>query len=96
MTKVLLKNGPCDPRDIEMNVTDDATLVRVRPLPFGVQDVYAVVDRFVDDETLTHATGEYLYTEGPRPQVDAYRKKLVSIGTGRAFLVKRKREMRAQ
>lgn len=94
-TKVRLLNGPCDPRDVEMNVTTDAEALRVRPAPFQVYDVYAVVDRFIDHDALTHATGEYLYTEGARPQVDAYRKKLVQLGTGRAFLVKRKREMRA-
>lgn len=95
MTKVLLRNGPCDPREVEMNVTNDATAVRVRPMPFTCYDVYAVVDRFIDDGVVTHATGEYMYTSEPRSQRDAYRRRLLQFGTGSVFKMKTKREMHA-
>jgi len=86
---MLLKGGPCDPRRVTMTVTPDADAVFVRPEPFDCEDVYAVMDKFVDGDTVTAATGAYLYTRGPRRQVDAYRKALLRLGTGRAFALKR-------
>lgn len=91
LTDVLLKNGPCDPRRVDMTVTPDADAVFIRPEPFECHDVYAVVDKFVEDGAVLVATGEYLHTSGPRKQVDAYRKALLRLGTGRAFKVKREK-----
>lgn len=91
MTKVLLKGGPCDPRNVEMVVTLDAETIGIRPMPFTCYDVYAVTERFNDFGELTHATGQYLYTDGPRKQVDDYRRAVLRLGTGRAFAVKRKK-----
>lgn len=89
-TSVKLLNGPCDPRVVAMPVAVDAQALWVRPMPFQVHDVYAVTDTFIEHEQVTHATGEYLYSEGPRPQLNAYRKALTRIGAGRAFKVKPK------
>lgn len=91
MSKVRLLNGPCDPRDVEMPVSLDAQSLSVRPMPFDVHDVYVVTDTFIEHEAVAHATGEYVYTEGKRPQLNAYRTALVKIGAGRAFKVKPKR-----
>lgn len=88
MAEVLLKGGPCDPRTITMSVTVDAQHVSIRPMPFDCHDVYAITDRFVEHDQVTHATGEYLYTSGPRVQREKYRKTLLRLGTGRAFAVK--------
>ena len=88
MATVLLRNGPCDPRTVEMIVTPDADALTIRPVPFACQDVYAVVDRFTEHDEVTHATGEYLYTLGARQDRDRYRRALGRIGAGRAFLVK--------
>lgn len=96
MTKVKLLNGPCDPRDVEMLVSLDAQTLSVRPMPFLIDDIYVVTDRFVDGETLSHVTAEYLHTVGPRPQVEKYRKEIARVGSGRAFRVKRAREGRIQ
>lgn len=90
MTKIKLLNGPCDPRDVEMSVTTDADAVFVRQMPFEVQDVYLVIDKFVEDGAVVLATGEYSHTTGTRQQLNAYRKALARIGAGRAFAMKRK------
>lgn len=84
-----LVNGPCDPRAIEMVVTADAETVAIRPMPFECRDVYKVTDRFIEDGTVTAATGTYWYTEGPRRAIDQYRRTLARLGTSRAFAVKR-------
>lgn len=89
MTAMKLLNGPCDPRAIDMVVTADAASVGIRPMPYTCYDVYRVTDRFVDDGDVIAATGEYLYTDGPRLQIDMYRKTLARLGTSRAFRVKR-------
>lgn len=89
MTAMKLLNGPCDPRAVDMLVTAEAETVSIRPIPFECRDIYKVVDRFVDDGTVTAATGTYWYTEGPRKQIDAYRRALARLGTSRAFAVKR-------
>lgn len=86
-----LVNGPCDPREIDMHVSADADAVFVRPIPFDVQDVYAVTDRFMDNTHVTVATGEYLHTTGTRKNIDAYRQQLGRLGMWRAFKVKRER-----
>lgn len=93
MTKIRLLNGPCDPREIEMTVTVDADAVFVRPVPFDCQDVYAVTDKFIEDNQVTVATGEYLHTIGARKQTDAYRRQLARISSARAFLVKREKQV---
>lgn len=90
MTKIQLKNGPCDPREVEMSVTPDADAVFVRQMPFDVRDVYLVVDKFVEDGSVVIAVGEYSHTEGTRTQVNAYRQALTRIGAGRAFAIKRR------
>lgn len=89
MTAMKLLNGPCDPRAIDMVVTADAKLVSIRPMPFECHDVYTVTDRFVEDGKVIAATGEYLYTDGARKHLDAYRRALVRLGTSRAFRVKK-------
>ena len=89
MAKVRLLNGPCDPREVEMPVAVDADAVLVRPVPFHCSDVYAVMDRFIDNDIVYVATCEYLHTDGARRQTDAYRKALLKIGAGRAFRLKR-------
>ncbi len=93
MTTMRLLGGPCDPRDVTMTVTADAAHVSIRPMPFACQDVYAITSRSMDDESgsVELADGQYLYTDGPRRDVDAYRRTLLRLGTGRAFLLKRKR-----
>lgn len=93
MSKVRLLHGPCDPRDVEMPVSVDAESLSVRPMPFDVQDVYVVTDTFIEHEMVAHATGEYVYTDGTRPQLNAYRKELTKVGAGRAFKVKPKRRV---
>jgi hypothetical protein len=89
MADVLLLKGPCDPRRVSMIVTVDATEVSVRPLPFECHDVYGVVDRRVEGETVIEATAEYLHTDGPRMQIRAYRNAVARLGD-RAFKVKRR------
>jgi hypothetical protein len=89
MADVLLLKGPCDPRRADMVVTVDATEVSIRPEPFDWHDVYRVVDRRVDGDTVAEATGEYLHTVGSRSQIEAYRKALERLGTGQTFKVKR-------
>lgn len=89
LTKLRLLNGPCDPREVEVAVAVDASVVHIRPMPFGCVDIYVISDRFIDGGELLVATGEYLYTDGPRGQRDAYRKALVRVGAGRAFRIKK-------
>lgn len=89
MSQVRLVNGPCDPRWVEMSVTVDAETVSVRPMPFNCHDVYAVTDRLSENGTVTAATADYLFTDGARKDVDAYRRALVKLGTRRAFMLKR-------
>ncbi len=94
MTTIRLLNGPCDPRELQMLVSVDADAVYVRPVPFDCHDVYLVIDKFVEDNQVTVATGEYLHTTGTRRQLDAYRQQLARIGAGRAFKVKREKHER--
>ena len=75
-----------------MSVTTDAQFVFVRPMPFDCHDVYRVTDRFIDQEIVTHATGEYVYTDGARPERERYRKQLIRIGAGRGFKVKSEKQ----
>lgn len=89
MTKVRLLKGPCDPRDVEMLVSDDAESLSVRPMPFDVYDVYVLTERFREGTAILVATAEYTHTTGSRPQLDAYRRALAKLGTGRAFALKR-------
>lgn len=88
MTKVRLLNGPCDPRDVTMSVTLDATEIRIRPVPFDCDDVYELTDRFIDGWTVQAATALYVKTEGSREQRKQYRQALARVGMTRAFGVK--------
>jgi hypothetical protein len=90
MADVLLLKGPCDPRRVTMTmtVTVNATEVYIRPRPFDCHDVYRVVDRRVEDNTVMEATGEYQHTVGPRLQIRDYRNMIARLGA-RAFKVKR-------
>ena len=88
MTTMRLEHGPCDPREVEMTVTVNATEVRIRPMPFQLEDVYLVTDRFIDEGRVTHASGTYRYTTGSRPQRQAYQRALTRLGLGRAFALK--------
>lgn len=89
MTRVKLLNGPCDPREIDMVVTEDATELKIRPMPYDCYDIYQVTDRFVQHGDVIAATGEYVRTEGVRRQIDQYRRVITRLGAGRAFRVKR-------
>lgn len=92
MTQVKLLNGPCDPRLVDMVITWDADLIAIRPMPFGVHDIYKVVDRFEDRGETPYATAEYQYTDGGRPDVEKYRAAVLKFGAGRAFRVKRQKK----